>query len=90
MRDRTFAPKVRDLMPYIRAAHDQRSGQHALLRLGLQLLYDDMTDRQLAVSARTLLANIHRVPAVLNKAFPNYAKAGLLHWVVDPPKLAAE
>jgi len=90
VRDRSLPGKVRDLMAYIHDGHPSKSGRAALLRLGIQLLYEDMTSRRNAVSARTILANIHRVPAVLNKAFPNYAKAGLLGWVVDPPRAAAE
>lgn len=55
---------------------------NALTRLSVNLLIQDMERMGVAVSARTLMNHIHRLPAVLNKAFPGYAAAGLLHLVL--------
>lgn len=57
--------------------------QDRILRLGLSLLYDDMLQWQnVTVSPHTLLQQIHRIPATLNRHFPGYAAAGLLIKVV--------
>lgn len=55
---------------------------NALTRLSVNLLIKDLQSMGVAVSARTLMNHIHRLPAVLNKAFPGYAAAGLLHLVL--------
>jgi CheY-like chemotaxis protein len=47
-----------------------------------ELLIDQIGKEGLAVSANLVLGQIHRIPAVLDKAFPGYAGAGLLHLIV--------
>jgi hypothetical protein len=37
---------------------------------------------EVAVSARTLMSHIHRLPAVINKSFPGYAQAGHLGKII--------
>jgi hypothetical protein len=91
--DREFEGKLPELLSFLEKAHPSRSGQRALLMMGLDLLYRDMAERGLPVSAGTLLRHIHRIPATLNKHFPGYARAGMLGWIVDrshPPVAAAE
>jgi hypothetical protein len=84
-----FQDKLPGLLAFFRA-HDgnDRKVQRALICIGFELLYDDMTGMGLVVSANTLLAHAHRVPAVLNQAFPGYARSGLLHWVVRERRTA--
>lgn len=55
----------------------------ALLQTGLRLLYEDLLRMDVAVSSRTMMQHIHRVPAVINAAFPGYAEAGLLRRIVN-------
>jgi hypothetical protein len=64
-----------------RHAHD-RAARRALLGVGVDLLYLDLRRAGMTVTARTLMACVHQVPAVLDKAFPGYARSGLLGMVV--------
>lgn len=54
----------------------------ALARVSVRLLIQDLQEMHIAVSARTIMNHIHRIPGVLNKYFPGYAAAGLLHLIV--------
>lgn len=86
---KTFREKVPDLMTYIRRAAHTRNEQRALLRMGISLLYDNMTKAGFPVSARTIRNNIHRLPSIFNMTFPGYARAGLLSMLLKndhPPK----
>ena len=56
-----------------------RTELNAFLNVAIPLLYDDLTEMGIAVSARTLLVHIHRLPATINKHFPRYASSGMLH-----------
>lgn len=65
-----------------KAARRSQIRLHALTRVGVNELIDGMLEMGWPVSAVTIMSNIHRIPAVLNQAFPGYAAAGLLHLVV--------
>lgn len=78
----SFRNKTPGLMEYLSNAAQMRQHQLAIFRLGVWLLYKDMTSRGLAVSARTLMNSVHRVPAVINAAFPGYASSGMLHLIL--------
>lgn len=77
-----FREKLPGLMRFFRAAHPQRAGQRALLVMAFGLLYEDMQERGYVCTVNTLIAHAHRLPAVLNRHFPGYAQAGMLHWIV--------
>jgi hypothetical protein len=59
-----------------------RIERQALLVVGIELLYKNLVDMGIAVSARTLMSHIHRVPAVVNRSFPLYAQNGYLKHIV--------
>jgi hypothetical protein len=65
-----------------RASNKSQVRLLALARLSIELLIKNLLDMGVAVSAGTLMRHIHRIPAVLNRAFPGYAAAGMLHLVV--------
>jgi hypothetical protein len=79
----SFREKVPGLMGFLRQQHPSRVGQHALLSYALELLYHNMLHAGFSLSYRTLMANIHRVPMVLDSHFPGYAKLRLLGCIVD-------
>lgn len=81
-----FQEKMPEVMSWIRKGCQTRTQQHALLCLAMRLLYKDMTEGGYPVSARTILAHVHRIPSVVNKHFPGYFRAGLLHWIVERRK----
>lgn len=84
-------PAFRDKMPalfqYLTLVGSEQVQQLALLRVGIQLLYDNLTAMNIAVSGRTIMQHIHRIPAVINQAYPGYASGGLLKLVVGRKKV---
>jgi hypothetical protein len=71
--------KMQDLAPYFEKISKSRLVQDAILRKGIELLYFDLFAWQgITISSHTLLRQIHRVPASINKAFPGYADSGFL------------
>lgn len=77
----TFKTKLPALHKYF-ANVGGKTAQRALLRLGIGLLHHDLVNMGLAISSRLLMAHIHRIPGVINRAFPGYAQAGLLHMII--------
>lgn len=59
-----------------------RVRRRALMRLAAGLLYENLIAMDVAVSSRTMMSHVHRIPAVLNRNFPGYAANGMLHLVV--------
>lgn len=85
-RTRTFGAlrdKARDLAPFLEAAARSRTQRRALLSLGFELLYEDLRRGGFSVTARTLMSCAHQLPAVLDRAFPGYARGGRLSMIVD-------
>jgi hypothetical protein len=77
----TFKGKLPAIHNFLKPV-GRRNSQLALLRLGLGLLHHDLLDLNLAVSSRLVMAHIHRLPGVINRAFPGYAQAGVLDKII--------
>lgn len=78
-----FVQKVPPVMELLRKATINRVELSYLVELSAGLLYEDLTRMGLtAVSSRLLMNHFHRVPSVINKAFPGYLAAGLLGHVI--------
>lgn len=79
----SFATKVPHVMALLRKATTSRVELSYLVELSVGLLYEDLTRMgATAVSSRLIINHFHRVPSVLNKAFPGYLAAGLLGRVI--------
>jgi hypothetical protein len=52
--------------------------QRAILSIAIRLLHQDLAEMKVAISPSTLARNLHRIPAVLDKAYPGYARFGAL------------
>lgn len=52
--------------------------RRALMRLSLELLHDNILAIGGTCSATTMMAQIHRIPAVMNSELPGYAASGRL------------
>lgn len=61
---------------------NNRVALFALMHLCSELLYDDLAEKRAAINPRVMMDQVHRIPAVLNRNFPGYAQAGLLHLVI--------
>ena len=78
-----FARKLPSVMEFIAGVGSSRIAQDALLKIALELLYWDIVNISgEAVSSFTIMSQIHRVPAVVNKSFPGYSSSGLLKFIV--------
>lgn len=78
----SFRSKLPGLMKFVSSGGRNRIEQRAILMMGIELLYDHLVKQQLPITAWLLMSHVHRIPSVLNDAFPGYARAGLLSWIV--------
>lgn len=80
---RSFCEKVTSVCDWLRDhGITERADRMAMFKLGAKLLYADMVRQAFApVGARTMMAQVHRLPAALNASFPGYARSGLLRWI---------
>lgn len=75
--------KVASLSQFFEQVSSSKLVQERILRLAISLLFDDLLHWQnVTISAHTVLQQLHRIPATLNRHFPGYAAAGLLTKVV--------
>lgn len=79
----TFKGKVPGVMKFLRRAVSSRNELRVLLYIALGLLYQDLTKQGIPVSSRLMMAHAHRIPSVLNAAFPGYAQIGLLRMIIN-------
>lgn len=59
-----------------------RVARAGLLTLLANLLCDDLIEKGRPVHARAMMLHAHRIPSVLNRAFPGYAQFGMLHLII--------
>lgn len=79
----TFAESVPGVIRYMRKGEVQsRNQQRGFLRMGVKLLYENMSEMRIPITARTVMQHFYRLPAVVNANFPGYAQGALLGWIV--------
>lgn len=83
-----FRRKLPDLLHFINSNAPHHLQRQALLGLGIELLYRDLVEQQIPISARVVMRHVHRIPAVLNRHLPGYAESGLLRHVIRMRKPA--
>ncbi len=83
----SFKTKVESVTQYLAKASAplNRIERLAMFRVAIELLYANMVEMSVPVSTRTIMNHVHRIPSVLNRAFPGYAKMAVLHIVVRKP-----
>jgi hypothetical protein len=82
-----FNRKLPAVMQFISGIGPKRVEQDALLKIAFELLYYDLvTVYELAASSLTLMAQVHRIPAVINRHFPGYAESNLLGMILKEKK----
>lgn len=80
--NKAFEDKIPAIASYLGSSDLTKLQRRAILFVGVQLLYDNLCEMGIAVTSRTLMSHIHRLPACLNRAFPGYAKMGHLRFIV--------
>lgn len=78
-----FKDKVPALMAYLKRVGDSKTRQRALLYVGVDLLQEDVANIGLAVTSRTIMLHLHRLPSVINRQFPGYAQSNYLRFVIQ-------
>jgi hypothetical protein len=58
------------------------STRRVILATGIDLLYKDLGNMGVVVNPKVLANNLPRIPAVLDRAFPGYARFGMLRLIV--------
>lgn len=56
--------------------------QRALFRVGIMLLCNNLAEMNVPVSGISIMNHIHRMPSLINRAFPGYARFGLLQMII--------
>lgn len=77
-----FREKAEGVVAFAGSHAPDRVRRRALLDLGVGLLYAAILEQGGSASSRTLMQQLHRLPAILDEAFPGYASAGLLRMVI--------
>jgi hypothetical protein len=76
---KAFAEKVPQVFDFIREGGcSDRLEMLMMLRIGVRYLYRDLTERGYTATAYTIMAQFHRVPAIINRQFPGFAACKLL------------
>lgn len=75
---REFAKKTPAVWAFVTEHTKNRAGAQTMLMVAVKLLHADLMDMGIAVSTRTMMAHVHRLPALINRQFPGYAASGLL------------
>ena len=78
--------KLSNLSRFLDSISKSKLVQNSILSIAVECLYIDLLNWGVPVSAHTVLQQIHRIPAVLNKSFPGYAASGVLHKLVKEGK----
>lgn len=78
-----FRDKLPGILKFINQSSRTRNEAQALLNIGVELLYEQQTKwTGFTASARSLMQQIHYLPACLNQAYPGYAACGMLSWAL--------
>lgn len=77
-----YADKCKRLAAWMNTAGLSRQQQHSLFKLGVDLLYENLRNMHTTpVGATTIMAHIHRMPDVVDQAFPGYHASKALNLI---------
>jgi len=74
--------KTKRLFQFLNQSNFNRSEMRLLIRIGVKLLASNLEEIGVPVGGVTLMRHIHRMPSVINHAFPGYAASGALYMLV--------
>ena len=80
---KAFKEKLPGLFRYLQKSGLNKNEQRAVLRVGILLLYENLMQMGLPISAARVMQHTHRIPSILENQFPGYASAGLLRMLVS-------
>ncbi len=74
--------KTKLLFQFLKQSNLNHSEIRLLVKIGVKLLASNLEEIGVPVGGVTLMRHIHRMPSVLNRAFPGYAASGALYMLV--------
>ncbi len=74
--------KTKRLFQFINQSNLSHSEMRLLLKIGVRLIISELHEKNLSAGGMDLMMHIHRMPSVLNRAFPGYAASGALYMLV--------
>lgn len=80
-----FKAKVPAIVAFVKPVGN-KTQQRAAVKIGVELLVQELMKIGLAVTSRSLMNHAHRIPSMINRAFPGYVQAGLLSMIVRGDK----
>lgn len=84
---KAFTAKLPDLVAFLTKNIRTRNSRRMALELGFRLMLADFRKRQIPPALPTIMAQVHRIPALLDSAFPGYAANGLLNWIGEQERV---
>lgn len=67
---------------FMMAVEKSKIKRLAFMHLAVRCMYDNLTDMNVPISSRAMMNHVHRIPSIINQAFPGYAESGLLQLVI--------
>ncbi len=74
--------KTKRLFQFLNQSNFNHSEMRLLIKIGVKLLASDLEEIGIPVGGVTLMRHIHRMPSVINHAFPGYAASGALYMLI--------
>lgn len=77
-----YREKIKTLEVFMSDPNLTKQERYTVLRLSADLLCQDLQDNNVGLSPGTLCRCVHRIPMLINKAFPGYHRQGLLRMLM--------
>lgn len=78
----SYQEKIKTLEIFLSDPNMTKQERYTVLRLSADLLCQDLQSNNVGLSPGTLCRCVHRIPMLINKAFPGYQRQGLLRMLM--------
>lgn len=78
----SYHEKIKTIEVFLSDPELTKQERYIVLRLSADLLCRDLLNNNVGLSPGIVCRCVHRIPMLINKAFPGYHKAGMLHMLI--------
>jgi hypothetical protein len=78
----SYREKIKTIDVFLSDPDLTKQERYAILRLSADLLCRDLRNNNVGLIPGTLCRCVHRIPMLINQAFPGYQQAGLLRMLI--------